>query len=232
MGAPRFDSTCTHRLSVADRAELTGLARDVLGPSFDADYLARRWSAYPQVIMARDDEGLVAFELVDVRRVRGRALVYLGPLFSKRAAFVHLFAHVFERWLATQAPFCMGMEIESAKVLATLTRLLPESAVPRGDEPPPAWARPVARLFAVSFPHVHGLDLATLTTANDDPIGGALGGAPRRYRMALVTCDGSPEARERLGSELRRGLATMERRAATRAAVRGSGGHDLLRANS
>ncbi len=209
--------------------ELVSLAADAVGSSFDRGYVERRLSRYPSVAIARDLHGVAAFELLDVRR-RGMSLVYLGPLFSRRGAYVALFADCLRRFLDSGEPFCIGMEIENALVRDVLALLLPTCAHPRRGEPPSEIGRALSRIFAAEFPHVKGLDELTMTTAIDEWSSGrsaSLG----RYQLALVPCIGDSGARERLRAELERGLESIGARRKHEGFEEAARERDLLRAD-
>ncbi len=196
----------TADLSAELAFELFALAAEAAGPSFDRTDLERRLALYPSVAIVRDHLGLAAFALLDVRR-RGIELVYLGPLFSRRGAYVALFAGCIERWLDSGEPFCMGVEIENPLVRDVLSvLLLPTSAYPRPGDPASEVVRALARIFGAEFPHLAGLDDRTMTTAAD----GARrrGFASGRSQLALVPCT-SPAARQALRAELARGVESL-----------------------
>ncbi len=189
------------------RRALFELAADATGPTFDPTYLERRLDTYPTIAIVRDAHGLAAFGLVDVRR-RDVHLVYLGPVFSKRGAYVLLFAHCLRTWLDSGEAFCIGAEIENPLVRGMLSLLLPTSAHPRVHEVPSANARELARLFARELPHIVDFDERTMTTAiTATPSGPRPLGA--RYHFAVVPCPGDGDARARIRAELERGLDTL-----------------------
>lgn len=227
----------TATLSAELCRELVALAEEAVGPSFDRAYLERRFALYPMVAIARDRHGLAAFELIDVRR-RGIDLVYLGPLFSRRGVYVALFAHCLERWLETERPFCMGMEIENPLVRDMLAYLLPTHAHPRRDEPPCEDVRALGRIIAAEFGHVKGLDDATMTTSVDESMGRGAGSGGR-YQLMVVPCagagrgdQGDADPRQSLRDELARGLESLAAIRGIRVTKGACDERDLLRADS
>jgi hypothetical protein len=216
-------------LTREQRRELVALAEEASGAGFEPRYVEERFERYPFVALGRDDFGLAAFELLDVRMHEGDELVYLGPLFSRRGAYVDLFAFCLERWIEADARFAFGMEIENPLVLDVLRLLLPRSARTRLDGPDDS-LRALARRFASSFPHLRDLDEDTMTTSIDERVSSRCGGA--RYRLAFVSCGGESTDRAALRAELDRGRDALEMRRG-RPFIRTGGvrNGDLLRAD-
>ena len=206
MSLPSLSSVDVANLSPELLRELFALAADAGGPSFDPAQLERRLARYPTVLVARDARGLAAFSFVDVKS-RGAHLVYLGPLFSRRGAYVSLFAAYLEQWLDGAERFCLGIEIANPLVRDVLALVLPTTAQPRRGEEPSETLRSLARVFAVEFRHhVRGLDARSLTMLTDETPSERRD-ASRPCQLVLVPC--LDDSHESIRAELKRGLEAL-----------------------
>src|SRR5947209_6779942 len=89
------------------------LRRPELGPALAAfaegelpgagEYVAGRLGVYDAVIVAANEQGIAAFELLRYVDAEGARFVYLGPLFSRLGAYLRLFTWYVSR-LAAEEP--------------------------------------------------------------------------------------------------------------------------------
>ncbi len=202
----------TSRLSAVDRTAIVRLCNQ---RGVDTSFVLSRYRRYPLIAILNDAWGLAAFQLMDARpaaHATARDLVYLGPLVSARGAYVPLFAAIVERLVATGRPFWAASEIETPRVLATLTRLLPTRAFPAAQcTLSSADTHDVLAGFAAAYDHIEGFDPSDLTTRVTQSIGRcASPEAPCRYTLTLFGSDGLPQQGSALLAELRDGLAALK----------------------
>lgn len=136
-------------------------------------YVTSRLGAYDAVIVAANGTEIAAFELIQSFDAEGARFVYLGPLFSRRGAYLPLFAwHVGQ--LATdnpERPLYLAAEVQSPRALLALHALFPHCAFPRiEDGTVTAEVRAAAAILAEHLGHIEGLDLATLATHADETL--------------------------------------------------------------
>jgi hypothetical protein len=136
-------------------------------------YVAGRLTVYDAVIFAANDERIAAFGLVQDFDIEGTRFVYLGPLFSRRGAYLRLFTWYVGRLAAEgpDRPLYLAAEVQNPEVLLTLYTLFPHSAFPRiedGGVPPDA--RGAALALAERLDHLGALDPATLATRSDETL--------------------------------------------------------------
>jgi hypothetical protein len=137
------------------------------------EYVASRLGAYDAVIVAANDDRIAAFELLQDFDVEGARFVYLGPLFSRRGAYLALFTWYVRRLAAERPdrPLYLAAEVQSPEVLLTLHTLFPHSAFPRiADGGVPPDARGAAEALAERLDHIGALDPATLATRSGETL--------------------------------------------------------------
>lgn len=202
--APVLTPTC--RLETRERWAIIalGAARGV-----PASFLAPRVTRYPLVARRYDGRGLAAFQLIEHHPTPTRDLVYLGPLVSRSGAYLPLFRDIVEALLGDGRAFACAAEIETAKVLESLTALLPTRSFPgRRCALPRAAVRDTLAAFARAVPHLRGFDPDTLTSRVADAMLPAVE-APAAYRLALFGWDGGERDAHDLRAELARGYARL-----------------------
>jgi hypothetical protein len=171
-------------------------------------YLETRFELYPEVRIACGREGIEAFALLHPFRLEDARYLYIGPVFSRGRAYVHLFGCLVRELLASHEPFHVAAEIEHPAVLHAFGVLLP-SCMEAVDQPVGLGARRVARRFQGHIPHIARLELTRLRTRVTEPLYEPLDGRPGCAHLVLVSCDGSAADRHSLGAELRAGLTLL-----------------------
>jgi hypothetical protein len=196
-------------------------------PSLDAAaYLSERLAHYEYALVAEKEGELLAFELVEEFEERDERHVYLGPLFSRRAACVPMFIGFVESIAkATRGAFHFVAEVQNPHIALVLKRLFWRSSFPRLDSSEvPAAARAVASRFAARLPHMGSIDLRALSSRGGptlfrpspahEPIvrwmrrrGVDL--ASGHSQLFVMSYDGSSGSREALARELAVGAAAL-----------------------
>jgi len=198
-------------------------------PGLDAGaYVRARLACYERALVATAAGRITAFVLVDdAHEVRGAQLVYVGPLFSERSAYLPLFVALVRELLARRRPFHVLAEVQCPKIVLAFEQLFWRSALPRLDgSAVPDDARVVARAFARSISHMGALDEQRMATRAD---GGTTLYVPRPgyepvtswlerrgvvlargdSQLLLVSCLGTRAERARLSLEMSAGAAAL-----------------------
>ena len=204
----RCERRPTAELSTKERDALLALASEV-APGLPSAYLLQRFARYEQVWIARRAERVAGFLLVHELTTPETALVYIGPAFSSGGAYAHAFAALVRERLRASEPFLIAMEVENPSVWRMLARIVPSHLFPRADVTThqAAVLRRLARAALARVPHVIDFDPVSMTSAI--PVASASSSAVTRYKVLLVSCDGSLEARASIARELTRGLSSL-----------------------
>jgi hypothetical protein len=204
----RCERRPTAELSTHERHALLTLAAEV-APRLPPAYLLQRFARYEQVWIARRAERVAGFLLVHELNTPETALVYIGPAFSRGGAYAYAFGALVGERLRAAEPFLIAMEVENASVWRMLARLVPSHLFPRTDATAytAATLRRLARAALARVPHVIDFDAESMTSAI--PVAAASDAGVTRYKVLLVSCDGSLETRASLARELRRGLKSL-----------------------
>lgn len=186
-----FSSIPTADLAVADRVEALELARSG-GGSGAAEYLEHRFERYATLHLARGERGLSALMLSDRAAWNGVELCYIGPVFSRRRAYLPLFSDFVLRLCDARTPFIVCAEVESALVRRDMRRLLPRWIQPKAPSGAVSQSlRAAATAFAAAFPHIEDLELEGLTSRRREAFGfGRTQPASARYQLLLLPCFG------------------------------------------
>jgi hypothetical protein len=181
------------------------------GPACDpGHYLETRFDCYPEVRIACGRRGIEAFALLHPFSLEDERYLYVGPVFSRGRAYVHLFGCLVRELLASHDPFHVAAEIEHPAVLHSFAVLLP-SCMEADDQPVSLGARRVARRFQSEIPHIEGLELTHLRTRVNEPLFEVTDRRRGSAQLVLVSCDGSTSDRRSLAAELRTGLTLLGR---------------------
>jgi hypothetical protein len=196
----------TRSLDVAERLRIFALASVATGSQSCMPWLEERLERYDEIYVTRSGDDVLGIILAEERATAHGTLVYLGPSFSRRGAYVHGFRRAVRAQVACEGPFAIAMEIENLSVLRTLRRLLPSFAYPsaRGVTPEPV--REKARLLLSHVDHLVDFDPETMTSAVVAPMTRMR--APR-YVVGFVPCDGTFASRRALAGELERGVQSF-----------------------
>jgi hypothetical protein len=131
------------------------------------EYVASRLGVYNAVIVAANDEGIAAFQLLQDFHGRGARFVHFGPLFSLPGAYLQLFTWYVGR-LAVENPdhpLYLAAGVQNPEMLLTLRTLFPHSAFPRiEDRGVPVDVQGAAEVLAERLDHLGTVDSATLAT--------------------------------------------------------------------
>lgn len=209
----------TSSIPTAGRTEIAALASYSTQASLAPGYLDAALERYPEAILVRAfgfAGPLRACMLVERHASAAGRLVYCGPSFSSRGAYVRAFEELVTALCDEPGPFAIAMEIETPAVLRMLRRLLPTCSLPRSDgQAPTPDAQAMASSLLAMVSHVRDFDGLTMTSR----VGRSMrdGTTPERYVVGFVPCDGTEGAREALLAELREGIADVELALAGRA---------------
>jgi hypothetical protein len=130
-------------------------------------YLQDRLHTYDAILTARDRYGLTAFQLIQQFTKDEQHYLYLGPLYSRRKAYLPMFLSSFEGWMRKyrKEPFHMMAEIQNPDILLVFKTLFLHTAYPQLHTMDiPLWVQQTARIFAEELNHISHLDTSNLST--------------------------------------------------------------------
>jgi hypothetical protein len=192
------------------RRTLVAFADETRPATEAASYLEARWERYPELRIGCGATGIEAFALVHPFMLEGERHLYIGPLFSRRRAYVQLFAWLLRELLDGESAWHVAAEIEHPAVLDAFARLLPSCVGARGGAVSLP-ARRIACRFRDELPHIRDLQLTRLCTRVEAPL---FVDPSRRHgfaQLVVVSCDGSAADRLALRAELCAGLSALGR---------------------
>ncbi|QQE76390.1 hypothetical protein KDJ56_10930 [Brevibacillus composti] len=193
-----------------------------------ARYLSSKWEAYPQILMAKSEHGMAAFQLLHAFACNGEHYLYLGPLFSERGAYLRMFLHFYES-LQKAYPaetFHLMAELQNPELMIIFKTLFRRASYPAlTGEAIPEKARETARIFADRLKHIEQLDLQKLSTCSRHTLYrkkaaspvllswlGARGIYPEEggSQILLHSSPPAPALRKRVKHDLNRGLFMLK----------------------
>ncbi|MEJ8544788.1 hypothetical protein [Brevibacillus borstelensis] len=192
-----------------------------------ADYLHERFQSYPFILHAQDDMGLAAFQLIDAFPDIGEHFYYMGPLFSRRRAYLPMFLEYFRStWQKhSHETFHMLAELQNPDLLLTFKTLFRRTSYPALDAlKAPAPVQKTAQIYANRLAHITHFQPSSLSSHHAEtlyrPGSGpeaviswlhARGIEPEKggSQMLLLSCPPCTEARSAIDHDLKRGLLML-----------------------
>ncbi len=187
------------------------------------EYLRQRFSSYERIVTAHDRQGLASFQLIQEFVHNDQYYVYLGPLFSRRKAYLPMFLTSLDRWLADNRDRTVHFmaEIQNPEILLVFKTLFLHTSFPLLHTcDVPSAVQETARIFASRIDHISQLDTRNLSTHGEDTLYQPKNGFPDilnwlRARgvdvergdsqILLLTAGASIRERQRLRADLFRG---------------------------
>lgn len=133
-------------------------------------FVEPRLKIYDDVILAYDDQWITSFGMVQEFDLDETHYAYIGPLFSRRGAYLPLFT-----WYAGQLAeraagrrLFLAAEVQNPEVLLAFHILFSESVYPRIEGGPlPDDIRDAVATFAAQLSHIGAVDPVRLTTHSE-----------------------------------------------------------------
>jgi hypothetical protein len=227
----QFSCRLLSSLSAADRRACVETANRAFPHCDQTAYLAERFPLYDAVLMAHDESGPAAFQLVQWFWTEQGWFVYLGPLFSLRKAYLPMLFHFFRSAMDTwpDETLYLMAELQNPELLLVCKTLFPRSYPLLRTREIPLSVRQTAHVFVERVAHIEGFRPDNLSSRGCHtlyiPATGS--GAVMTWlhargvrldrgdsQILLLTCPADASSRSRLIREMERGrlmLAHWER---------------------
>jgi hypothetical protein len=160
-------------LTDEQKQECIELANAVCPAQDQTAYLQNRLHTYEAILTARDRHGLAAFQLMQRFTKDEQHYLYLGPLYSRRKAYLPLFLSSFEGWMRTyrKDPFHVMAEIQNPDILLVFKALFLHTAYPQLHTVDiPLRVQQTARIFAEELNHISHLEPSKLSTRSNQTL--------------------------------------------------------------
>ncbi|USG63436.1 hypothetical protein NDK47_14745 [Brevibacillus ruminantium] len=191
-------------------------------------YLGEKFKAYPEMLMAFDETGLAAFQLIHSFSQNDEDYIYLGPLFSVRKAYLPMFLQYFDM-LLSQYPkqaFHLMAELQNPSLLLIFKTLFRRTSYPALQEKSiPSCTQQVASIFASHLGHIEHFQPHTLSSYSRHTLY-KQGSGPQTVlcwlrsrgiylengasQILLLSCPPTIEQRRRIRHDLYRGLFMLK----------------------
>lgn len=227
----QFSYRLLSSLSAADRQACVETANSAFPHCDQTAYLAERFPLYDAVLMAHDESGLAAFQLMQRFRTDQGWFVYLGPLYSRRKAYLPMLFHFFRSAMDTWPDETLHFmaELQNPDLLLVCKTLFPRSYPLLQTREIPLTVRQTAHVFVERIAHIEGFRPDNLSSRGSHTLYRAAAGSgavmtwlhARGVRLdrgdsqiLLLTSPADASSRSRLMREMERGrlmLAHWER---------------------
>lgn len=211
----QFSYRLLSSLSAADRQACVETANSAFPHCDQTAYLTERFPLYDAVLMAHDESGLAAFQLMQRFRTDQGWFVYLGPLYSRRKAYLPMLFHFFRSAMDTWPDETLHFmaELQNPDLLLVCKTLFQRSYPLLQTRKIPLTVRQTAHVFVERIAHIEGFRPDNLSSRGSHTLYRAAAGSDavmtwlhaRGVRLdrgdsqiLLLTCPADASSRSRL----------------------------------